>query len=346
VPEQIDAQRFHFFYSEGAMLRSVYDEECELVLQEKHVEEVWFAIAQSFKRYFDRFVEHELLSKSSAAAAIATLGSKYKIKDSKVDPAPTLRATFQKAIDEYQREAAMYRGFFNEESLQEYEELDAKEFKRALRDKRNCPIIYNCVNSQRKQMHDWQRKFQARDPRPLRTVFRELFLAAEEYAHELKPANFEVVNELSELRLERFDEDEDLRAEGIVGTGIKSAVLYHLHPDIFPSGWRMGLYALYFMSGSDKNFELSSNEFIMVNDLKAEEHITDIEHNYWYPYSLYTLYQLRLHRLLSDACSKLKVSFDPKYRFVYNDRFLKHVTEVPPESELMDAMHAPREELW
>jgi hypothetical protein len=326
------------------MLRSVYDEERELVLQGKHVEEVWAAIANSFKRYFDRFVEHELLTKSSAAAAIATLGSKYKVKDSKMDQGPIVRAAFQEAIDEYQRDADIYRGFFNEDSLQEYAELDAKEFKRALREKRNCPIINNCVNSKREQMHDWQRKFKARDSRILRTVFRELYLAAEEYAHEHK--SYEAINDRSELGLERFDDDETLRAEGIVGTGIKSTVLYHLHPDIFPSGWRIGLYALYFMSGSDKNFGLSSNEFIMVNDLKAEERITDIEHNYWYPYSLYTLYQLRLHRLLLDACSKLKVSFDSKYRFVYNHRFLKHVTEVPPESELLDAMHAPREDSW
>jgi hypothetical protein len=329
------------------MLRSLYDDESELVLQEEHVEKVWSAIAQSFKGYFERFINHELLEKSSAATAVATLSSKFKVKESKMDAGPALRATFQSAIAEYEKEASLYREFFNEESLQEYLELDAKEFKRALRDRRNCPIIYKCVNSKREEMHEWQRKFQGRDPRELRTVFRELYLAAEEYVDEGRPAQIEAVTNWTELGLERFDEDETLRSEGIIGTGIKSAVLYHLAPHVFPLGGRIGLYAFYFMSGSDKHFDLPSmtNEFIMVNDLKAEQRITDMDHNYWYPYSLYTLYQLRLHWLLRDACSKFKVTLDPKYRFVYNDRFLKHVTEIPPESELLDAMHAPREEL-
>jgi hypothetical protein len=330
------------------MLRSLYEEEHELVLQNKHVEEVWSAIAQSFPRYLDRFVEHSLMTKSPAASAVATLASKYKVKESKMDPAPTLQATFRSAIDQYQKDAEIYRGFFNEESLQEYAELDAKEFKRALRDRRNCPIIYNCVNSQREQMHEWQRKFSTRDPREVRTVFRELYLAAEEYSSEGKPADYEAVTTWGELGLERFDEDETLRAEGIIGTGIKSAVLYHLHPDLFPFGGRIGLNAFYFMSGSDKHFGLPSmtNEFIMINDLKREERITDLDHNYWYPYSLYTLYQLRLHWLLREACSKLKVSLLPQYRFVYNEIFLKHVIDTPPESDLLEAMHAPKEELW
>lgn len=330
------------------MLRSLYDEERELALQPQHVEEVWTAIAKSFNRYFDRFVEQQLLTKSSAAAAIAALSSKYKVKESKIDPTPAVRTIFQRAIDEYQKEADIYRSFFNEESLQEYAELDAKEFKRALRDRRNCPIINNCINSAREQMREWQLKFGSRDPRELRTVFRELYLAAEEYVSEGKPDKYEAVGNWSELGLERFDEDETLRSEGIIGTGIKSAVLYHLHPDIFPSGWRIGLYAFYFMSGSDQAFGLPSatNEFIMINDLKPEKRINDMDHNYWYPYSLYAFYQFRLHWLLRDACSKLKVNLVPQFRFVYNEAFLKHVIENPPESELLDAMHAPKEDLW
>lgn len=329
------------------MLRSLYEEEHELVLQKKHVEEVWAAIAQSFPHYFNRFVDHLRLTKSSAAAAIATLGSKYKVTGAKMEVAPLLQATFRDAVDHYQKEADIYRNFFNEETLQEYAELSAIEFKRALRDKRNCPIIYKCVNSKREEMHEWQRKFSVRDPRELRTVFRELYIAEEEYAAEGNTPSYETVSDWSELGLERFDEDETLRAEGIIGTGIKSAMLYHLHSDIFPLGGRIGLYAFYFMSGSDKHFGLPSetNEFIMVNDKKPDQWVTDIDQNYWYPYSLYTFYQLRLHWLLRDVCSKLKVHLDPQYRFVYNQTFLEHVIGTTPESELLDAMHAPKEDL-
>lgn len=331
------------------MLRSLHEQEHEMVLKQDHVEEVWLSIAESFPRYFERYVSHSVEAQGSPVdQAVAMLASKYKVKETRKEPGPALRARFRSAIDEYQREADLYRSFFNEENLQEYAEMDAQEFKRALRERRNCPIINKCINSKRETMHEWQREFKARDPRELRSVFRELYLAAEDYAAERKPANYEVITKSSDLGLEQFDEDENLRAPGIIGTGIKSAVLYHLHPDIFPPCDSPGLYALYFMSGHDKHFGLPSNtnEFIMINDLKPSDRINDIDRNYWYPYSLYSLYQVRLHRLLVDACSKLKVDLDPKYRFVYNEQFLAHVTDVPPESELLDATHAPREELW
>jgi hypothetical protein len=102
------------------------------------------------------------------------------------------------------------------------------------------------------------------------------------------------------------------------------------------------------MSGSDKHFGMPSltNEFIMVNDLKQEDHVRSMEHNYWYPYKVYTLYQVRLHRLLDNACASQGFSLLPQYRFVYNQALLDHVIEVPPESELLEAMHAPEEDLW
>jgi hypothetical protein len=330
------------------MFRSSYNDEREIALRHEHIEQVWSAIAQAFPRYFDRFVEHSLQLSTPLAGAIETLSSKYKVKRSKVNAAPALQTRFQHALNKFDKDAEAFRGFFNEEVLQEYEELDAKEFKRDLRDKKNCPIIHNCVTSKRENMRDWQIKFGVRDPRELRAVFKELVLAAQDYAEEGRPDDYDAVQTWSELGLDRFDEDETLSAEGIIGTGIKSAVLYHLRPDIFPFCGRNGRYALYFMSGSDKHFGMPSltNEFIMVNDLKHEDRIQTMEHNYWYPYKVYTLYQIRLHRLLDKACSEQGVSLLPQYRFVYNQSFLDHVVELPPESELLKAMQAPEEDLW
>src|SRR4030095_759979 len=128
------------------MFRSSYDQERELVLRHEHIEQVWSAIAQSSTLYLNRFVEHSLQLVSPLAGAIETLSSKYKVKPSKINAAPALQTRFREALKKFDRDAEAHRGLFNEEVLQEYEELDAKEFKR---DKRNCPIIHHCVTSKR-----------------------------------------------------------------------------------------------------------------------------------------------------------------------------------------------------
>jgi hypothetical protein len=150
------------------------------------------------------------------------------------------------------------------------------------------------------------------------------------------------------MKLDWFDDDENLRAEGVVGTGIKSTVLYYLHPDVFALCDTDALFALYFLSGKD-SFGLPSgtNEFIMVNDQKPDPTMIDrIDRNYWYPYPVFTLYQLRLFRLFQSACSGLKVTLRPQYRYVYCNAFMKHIIGIPPESELVEAMRPVRESVW
>jgi hypothetical protein len=327
------------------MFRSTYEQEREIVLTDSHILEVWDAIEKNFKGYFDRFVS-SCQPPTDPEVLARTLGEKFKVKVvAKADHGLAFHTALRDAVAAYEREAAIYRNFFNEDTLQEYEELNASEFKRALQKRQNCPIVNKCVSSMREEMHEWQRKFSGRDPRELRGVFRELYNTATSYASETKPDRYAKYDSWEEMKLDWFDDDENLRAEGVVGTGIKSTVLFHLHPEVFPLCDTDALFAMHFLSGKD-SFGLvsNSNEFIMVNDQKADASMIDrIDRNYWYPYPLFTLYQLRIYRLFESACSKLKVSLDSKHRYVYCAAFMRHIVETPPESELVEAMRPVRE---
>jgi len=327
------------------MFRSTYQQERNVVLTDAHIWEVWNVIEGNFKGYFDRFVG-SCQPPTDPEVLARTLGEKFKVKiGARSDHGRGVHAALRDKITAYEREAAIYRSFFNEDTLQEYEDLNASEFKRALQKQQNCPIVSKCVSSMREEMRDWKRKFSGRDPRELRGVFRELFNTATGYASSTKPVAYAQYDSWQEMKLDWFDDDENLRAEGVVGTGIKSTVLYHLRPDVFPLCDTDALFAMYFLSGKDSfGLPSNSNEFVMINDQKADPSMIDrIDRNYWYPYPLFTLYQLRLYRLFESACSKLKVTLDPKYRYVYCTAFMRHIVETPPESELVEAMRPVRE---
>lgn len=327
------------------MFRSTYEQERGVVLTNEHIRAVWNSIEQNFKAYFDRFVA-SCQPPSDPEVLARTLGEKFKVKVvARSDQGLAFHSALRDAIAKYERDAAIYQGFFNEEALQEYEELNASEFKRAIQKRQNCPIVSKCVSSMREEMHEWQRKFSGRDPRELRGVFRELYNSATDYASSTKADQYAQCDSWQDMKLDWFDDDENLRAEGVVGTGIKSTVLYHLHPDVFPLCDTDALFAMHFLSGKDSfGLASNSNEFIMVNDQKADASMIDrIDRNYWYPYPLFTLYQLRIYRLFESACSKLKVKLDSKCRYVYCTAFMRHIVETPPESELVEAMRPVRE---
>jgi hypothetical protein len=328
------------------VFRSTHEQEHDVVISEGHISKVWPVIESKFEHYFSRFVESCQPATSPTNLALK-LGGKFKIKVvGHAHPGHGLDAAFRSAVDCYEREAGPYRNFFAEEMLQEYEELNAIEFKRALMKRQNCPIVANCVSSQREEMHEWQRKFAARDPRELRGVFRELFIAQADYSSVTDPKDFAQSDSWENLKLDWFDDDENLRAEGVVGTNIKSTVLYYLKPDMFPLCDADALFALYFLSGQG-TFGLTSDssEFVMINDQKSNSHFIDrMDRNYWYPYPLFALYQLRLYRLLEAACAKIKVELDPKFRFVYSRNLMQHIVGGSPECELIDAMRPIRED--
>lgn len=144
------------------MLRTLYDEDRGAIADQAHIEIVWDTIAANFKKYFERLVTSSQ-SPTSPLAVTATLSAKFRVKAVKQDLGIALGEYWLSAIKEYNKRADVYRSFFNLDTLEEYFELDANQFKRDLWKKQNCPIVHDCVMSQREVMHDWQRKFKGYD---------------------------------------------------------------------------------------------------------------------------------------------------------------------------------------
>jgi hypothetical protein len=68
------------------MLRSLYDEERSLILEDSHVDRVWATIEQMYPSYFQRLVDE--CQKGTSVAAATTLASKFRVKVTKSDPRP------------------------------------------------------------------------------------------------------------------------------------------------------------------------------------------------------------------------------------------------------------------
>lgn len=326
------------------MYRSTYDSERQIATDHEHIALVKAAIEKTFDHYFERFVA-ECQPKAGVAAAAAVLSTKFKVKSEPLDPAPGVRQRFAGAIDAYRKEADRYRGFFNEETLDEYRQSDPKIFKRDLAQVRNCRIIADCVKSPREDMRLWQAKFAGRSAVELLDVFTNLFNAAVEYSASCERSAYAAANCREDLQLDQFDNDETLRADGVVGNGIKSYVLYHLFPDVFPICARQALFALYFLSNKEHfGLESGTSEFLMIDDTRPEKQIRTMEHNYWYPYSLLTWHRLELSRLIESRCAKLGIAMDPNWRYVYTSPFVESIVSGQEEVEALRAMRLPKDE--
>lgn len=304
------------------MIRSSNQElgEYDLIRQPDHIAKVWSVIDASLPQYWDTFVES-----AAPPDPAARLATKFKASRKKVsgEIGRVLAHLFEKAVNDYEKEAQKYRRFFDLEALDEYHD-DPNAFKQAL--SRDVPIIANTLRNRRAELRDWQRSFRTARARDLLAVFESVLdyigewrggLPIDQYiqqAFESEPSSF---------RLDPLDDDETMSIVNVIGMGIKSIVLFHLDPERLPPRGQNGLYGLYFLSKmQDFGLPSGSSEFLMVNDLNpAFDGSIIMDHNYWYPYGLFSLYSLRVYNWIEARCQEAKVTLDPRLRFVYSDRF-------------------------
>lgn len=303
------------------MLISYGDENPEygLIKQDAHIATVWAEIEKNFPAYWESMITRE-----SPQSLAAQLSSFAKVKSKPIDKAAILRSIFKDSIEEYEKEAEAYRKFFDRDDLQEYEDDDPKAFKAAL--KRECPVIRNSVNSQHEVMEEWKHKFIPTTGQELLDVFFNLIKFAEDYSINTPDSDFSKFDSVDDFKVSTLDEQE-YGVVGVIGSGIKTVVLYYLNPRIFPLLTRLSIYGLYFLSGKG-SFGLPSktSEFLMISDTKkVSTRNIPMNHNYWYHYGLVLLYSLRLYRLIENECKKHGVSLDHNYRFLYVMRYFDEI---------------------
>ncbi len=301
-------------------------QEWDAVLTAEHVAQVTAKLASMFESYFQSWVKPKM---PEGEDLLAKLGGKFKVRPSK-SPVPSLKADvniLNEAIDDYTKLADRYRDFFAADRIQEYREDDPDAFKTEL--SRKCPVIQQIVHSKRDELKEWRIKYNRTPSAELLATFEQLISFADEYMAEAgDEEQYSSLSEWEEFVFDGFDE-ERAGIPGVIGAGIKSIVLYHLHPRVFPVRSSGALYGLYFLTDRS-HFSLRSktSEFLMIDDKRDGVDVNiKMDHNFWYSYRLFASYAMYLANRIETACEAVGLPFDVDFRYVYVASFLEHVCE-------------------
>ena len=287
---------------------SVYEDEIELIKDPDHIELVWGEIQGRIEEYLSQYhtdiiLKSMLFADGSVQHHIASI------------------------ISAYEKESEKYQLFFDTESMEEHVD-DKENFKRELRKK--CPIFRNCWESKSSVMVEWHAKFKICGAKEMYDVLCNLLNFIEDYKNSTKDGDYAKIDDPEDFAFAELN-DEYYKILGVIGTGIQSNILYQFAPNFFPGGFRTSIWALYFLSGKQSakdilNWKSETSEFLMVRDTVFDpKKPMTADHNFDYPYEVYTLYCLRIFREMVDYFSD--VFLDPDYRYVFVEDFLKFIYE-------------------
>ncbi len=309
------------------------------IREPKHMAAVWEDLAKSFPRYFESLVAPKVAQGDDLLAALKT-NERFRVKEPKKPkeaPKPDFSA-LTRAVAEYEPEADQYREFFDVERLAEFRQDDPDAFKTELSKK--CPVIRQTLMSPLTDLKEWKIKYRAAKSATLLATFEHLRALADGYlATHGAEADFDGYDDPEDFAMEDFNE-ETTGVPGVIGGGIKSALVYRLEPRVFAPRSTSALFGLYFLT-EEKSYRLRSetSEFIMVDDKRLgrddgwkNRFNMKVAQNYWYPYELFVFYAMRLWRLLRAACTEKGHALDPAFRFVYVQAFLDHVCQENAEA--------------
>ncbi len=308
------------------MFREQYDDDIDAIKEPTHIERAWGSIEAGFAKFIKPMLSEDNLGLDK----LASLGTVKKSTKASAPNQTKLMTEFKKAIEGFQRNSDSYRSFFDHESMEEFTSSPGS-FKPALN--KGCPVIRHTLRSQAHELLDWHKRYNTTKPRLLFDMFTNLIEFHSVYTETIKPAVFAKFDKTEEFEFEPIEDDEECRINGVIGMGIKSTVLYHLTPNLFPNRDRHSLLGFYILSDFDHfGVPTESSEFVMYDEEKKLKDGTIYStHNYWYPYALFTLYSLRLYRELKKSFSELNVELDDHYRFVYTQTFLHEVCDLESE---------------
>ena len=243
-----------------------------------------------------------------------------------------LHDLYTEALNEYEKERIPYQKLFNTTVMKEFLDDDPRAFKQVL--KKDCPIIRQLVNSQREELKEWRMKFNNTTGDELFSIFQNLVTFSNKYSKHYDSKKYIVFDDWDSFELTVMEEDEKYRVEGVIGMGIKSIVLYHLFAEMFSLRSGRALFALYFLSNQEYfNLPSHNSEFLMINDSRNyEEHNIKMEHNYWYPYALFTLFALRIFKYLQSKAKDMGLRLNAEKKYIYVNAFLDHVANQHQET--------------
>ncbi|MDC3958565.1 hypothetical protein KEG38_32215 [Polyangium jinanense] len=298
------------------------------IAEPKHIADVWVAIANGFDKYFPSLVASKAPPHGESVLAHLGQSPAFKLTAPKKPSAPAFDASsFTSAIQAYDKEAPKYREFFDTDMLREYREDDPDSFKAML--SRKCPVIRKCTQSKREELKEWNIRYKLTPSEVLLTKFENLVFFANDYLGTRgDESEYAEIDDPDDIGFESVEE-EQVGVPGVIGGGIRTRVLHNLDARVFPDRSGTALYGMYFLSGMG-TFGLRSktSEFLMVDDkVKNPDRNIKMDHNFWYPYRIFTIYALRIARRIEEECAKRSLCFDTQYRYVYVDALLHHVCD-------------------
>ncbi len=285
-----------------------------------HVEQVWAAIESALPKYWQAFIDREAAKHPATKLANHFGGRQGKTSSTGL----LVTQAFATAVQQYEKAAEKYRTFFDPEAMEEFAN-DPNTFKNHLA--REVPVIAGTLNQRRSELQKWQRDFRMARGKDLLGVFSNVLDFRADWAKAQPEATYAAHDDPVSFGLDPLDDDETMALTSVIGMGIKSIVLYHLDARVFPQRGRMDLYGLYFLSDmNDFGLPSHSSEFIMINDREPASNGSFImEHNFWYPYGLFSLYVSRIFRWMDKKVRAEGGALDTHVRHVFVTHFLAGV---------------------
>ena len=170
-----------------------------------------------------------------------------------------------------------------------------------------------------KELDKYRASFSQADADWLLKVVYNLCVFGDNYQAKYDPATYEDAQTYQDLDMELLDTD-DYTAYGVIGGGIKTHMLYKVHPAIFPNRSRSAIWALWYLTDKETFGCKTDSEFLMIDLSKSI-----VQQNYFYPYRLFVYYAFEIYKMLRDKAIEYNVYIDPDYRYVIVDAFLEFI---------------------
>ncbi|SET20460.1 hypothetical protein [[Clostridium] polysaccharolyticum] len=295
----------------------------DVCYEQEHVEKVLAEIKKNFDGYFMRFLDSTAgkgVSLESFQGLQKKLGVEISQKKKNNDLTNNYKTIIKEAIDDFEKDCKDYKKIFRQEWLEDLDE-DADFFKsKTLRNE--CPIIRKTLaNKKAKELDKYRASFSKADADWLLSVVANLCEFGDEYSKKYDPKTYEDKKTYKDLDMELLDTD-DYTAFGVIGGGIKTHMLYKVHPAIFPNRSRSAIWALWYLTNKETFGCKTDSEFLMIDLGKS---IT--QQNYFYPYQLFAFYAFEIYKLLRDKATEYKAYINPDYRYVIVDAFLEYIAK-------------------
>lgn len=292
---------------------------------DEHIEKVVAAIKTNFDVFFDKFIASEnniVITNDEFYRLQEKFGISAVKKDDIKNKSVSFKRIIVKAIDEFEKNREKYLSILDLDCLEEYEDNPLSFKDRVL--KNECPVIHSTLmNKTAKELDKYRLNFRQSNPQELLQVVTNLTSFGKEYIDNNSDHKiYDEIDNVDELGLLELDEDK-YTVYSVIGGGIKSHLLYKLHPGLFPNRSRDAIWAMWFLTGKETFGCIMDSEFLMIDTVK---YIT--QQNYFYPYGLFGYYAFEIYKLLKEKAELAKVYIDPEYRYVIVNEFLEFIAKI------------------